>query len=199
MTQADAEKQLGRMIDLVRQHFYRWRPFKIDGIYEVVPVILVSQEHHPDALPFPILKDQKKGTETVSVMQMGIEVTQPLLDLDDNSVLFGLAHELGHGFSATLMSDWGLQSIDKDCTPEIVADLGAAFVLNKLGISWLDILKTVRAWRQTEIFTAGWSGQHPPGDMRKAAVESLVELMVGGTDFTLAAKGITLSMLGVKP
>ena len=59
MNKADAQKQLGRMIDLVRQHFYRWRPFKIDGMYELVPVITISHEGWPDALPFPIIAEKK--------------------------------------------------------------------------------------------------------------------------------------------
>ncbi|MFO1319582.1 MAG: hypothetical protein U1F52_08205 [Burkholderiales bacterium] len=154
MNQDTAEKDMGKMIDLVRQHLYAWKPFQVFGTMDVVPVIERVAGGTPNGNPTPA-----HGSQT----RMGIQVTQGRLNLDDNAVRFGLAHELGHGFSEQLINTWGIQPLPGDCVPEVAADLGSAYLLRLPGVTWFDILRTAHDGVRTGIFDLEWSGTASAG------------------------------------
>jgi hypothetical protein len=153
----------------------------------MVPQVRVDNAtHHPD------------GTLYTAGMNMGVEVTLPLLQLnDDVAIEFAVAHELGHAFSDTLLTSLGLAGLD-GAAPEIIADLGSAYLLSLDGRGWPAILNAARDGIRTGIFTVGWSGEHPPGAERAQYVQTLHDLMAGGHDFNASATGICLSVQGYR-
>ncbi len=180
MDQKQAELVLGDLIKNVKKMFYKDGDFKIADL-PVVATVVVNDQTHPDAVP------------TVTENGIGLEVTRGLIQLkDDNAIKFALAHELGHGFSLTVLTRCGLTGASGEVT-EVVADLGAAYLLANSGVAWEDILHTVDDWQNSHIFTPYKSGDHPPGDKRATCVHSLYTLIQSGYTFEDAVKGICMS------
>ena len=186
MTQTTAENKLRPMIKTIGDLFYGGGDFKVFGTYTVAPRLTVTPGFLPNGNLTPIPGNR-----------MGINVTRGLLALPDTALMFALGHELGHGFSEAALTTIGLHATG-GCITEIIADLGSAYVLSLSGFAWKDIRDTATRGVALGIFDAGWSGDHPPGAMRADCVNSFAEIMQDGTDFTLAAKAVCLSMLGQK-
>jgi hypothetical protein len=187
MNQTDAENRLRPMIKTVGDLFYGGGDFKIFGTYVMAPRLEVTGGVTPNGNLTPIPGNR-----------MGISVTRGLLALPDTAAMFALCHELGHGFSEAALETLGMKGMG-GCVTEVIADLGAAYLLSQSGVSWASITDTAVRGVALGIFDAGWSGDHPPGRMRADCVQSLAELMQGGVDFTTAAKAVCLSMQGAKP
>ena len=187
MNRTQAEKQLAQHIPLIGKHIYDGGKFTVfDGFYEVVPKIVVE----PGGIP--------NGNLTPVGNGMGVRVSQGLLNVkDDCALVFGLAHELGHGFKQTLLEKIGMGQIS-GCVEEVAPDLGAAYVMHLGGWSWSAIRDATTKGVQHGIFDLGWSGNHPPGAMRATCVASFIELVGDGNDFTDCVKAICLSMQGKK-
>ena len=165
MTRAQAETVLKLLIPKVKTLFYgAGNEFTMAGM-TVVPSVVIEPGNFPDAVPAVVGEN------------IGVGVTQLLLDVaDDTAIRFALAHELGHGFSETVLAKIGMQGASGAVT-EVIADLGSAYLLTQVGVGWQGILHAVDDWRTSQIFTAGWSGDHPPGDQRATYVHSLFSLM----------------------
>jgi hypothetical protein len=186
MNQTDAENRLRPMIKTVGDLFYGGGDFKIFGTYVMAPRLQVTLGMVPNGNLTPIPGNR-----------MGISVTSGLLALPDNAVMFALGHELGHGFSEAALVTIGLQAAG-GCVSEVIADLGAAYLLSLSGSRWAEITDIAARGVSLGIFDPGWSGDHPPGQMRANCVKTLAELMQSGADFALASKAICLSMQGAK-
>ncbi|MGZ5790353.1 MAG: M48 family metalloprotease [Burkholderiaceae bacterium] len=182
MSKVQAEDVLRDFLPRVRRLFYNGGTFEMAGM-PVVARITIEPEQYVDAVP-AIVGDG-----------IGVGVTQPLLDVgNDNAIKFALAHELGHGFSERVLRNCNLQGVSGPVT-EVIADLGAAYLLANSGVSWQYILDTVDDWQTSGIFTANKNGDHPPGAQRATYVHSLFSLLQSGHDFNEAAAGICLSLL----
>ncbi len=186
MNQMDAENKLRPMIKIVGDLFYAGADFKIFGTYVMAPRLTIVSGHIPNGNLTPIAGNR-----------MGIEVTQGLMRLPDIGVLFALCHEMGHGFSETALSKIGMHGAS-GCVTEVIADLGAAYLLSVSGYSWSAIVDIAIRGVTLGIFDRGWNGDHPPGRMRADCVQSLATLMQGGCAFDASAKAICLSMQGAK-
>jgi hypothetical protein len=186
MNEDKAKQALESMIRKVSELFYNGKPFKIFGdAYEIVPELKVEEDHTPNG-----------NLAALGERTMGVQVTRGLLNLPDNAVKFALGHELGHGFSEAALNFIGMHGVS-GCVTEVIADLGSAYLLSRLNVEWEDIEKTAAAG-VGNIFDRNWSGDHPPGEMRKHCVVSLAVLMKEGASFQEAAKAICMSMLGAK-
>src|SRR5262249_21152437 len=82
---------------------------------------------------------------------------------------------------------------------EVIADLGAAYLLALNGTPWRAILHAVRHGIQSGIFDVGWVEHHPPGSERAAYVEQLHAKMAGGHSFGTACTAIALSAQAGSP
>jgi hypothetical protein len=147
----------------------------------------------------------------------GVEVTELLLEpfVPDAAIKFSIAHELGHAFSAPLLNKMcipvhqvvlaPLATLGNDdqlrtgAPTEVIADLGAAYMLNLMGVKWSSIVEVGDHGAEIGIFDMVWNGQHPPGVQRADCIRSFVKLMEEGFPFELAAKGVCLSMIGAGP
>ncbi len=183
MDQKQAELVLSDLIQRVKSKFYANGEFKIAEMPVVATVVVDDKTAYPDAVP------------TATENGMGLEVTKPLLQVkNDNAIKFALAHELGHGFSETVLTRCGLKGVSGEVT-EVVADLGAAYLLADSGVPWKDILDTVDDWQTSQIFTPNKSGDHPPGAKRAEYVHSLYSLIQSEHTFEDAVKGICMSLM----
>lgn len=180
MNKYEAEQLLARMIPMVSQLFYHGDPATVHGTILLVPEIKIdNQLSVPNAQFFPI-----------DTNSWGVEVSGKLLQLDTGSIAFALAHELGHAFSEVVLDSIGLGGAAGRAT-EVIADLGAAYLLTFLNHNWVGILHTVDNGVHTGIFDAGSSGDHPPGKDRAHYVRYLHYLIVeAGCSFDVAAKQI---------
>ncbi|MCC6496444.1 MAG: hypothetical protein IT193_09310 [Propionibacteriaceae bacterium] len=97
--------------------------------------------------------------------RVGMDVTPALLGLSQVEIEFALAHELGHAVSAREIqrSDLRAESVST-ASEEVLADLGAAQILRESGRSWAEITSALDGGNLTD---ADWSGNHPPGEVRK--------------------------------
>lgn len=186
MNQTDAENRLRPMIRTVGDLFYGGGDFTIFGTYVMAPRLIVTGGITPNGNLTPIPGNR-----------MGISVTRGLLNLPDTAALFALCHELGHGFSEAALETIGMKGVG-GCVTEVIADLGAAYLLSQSGVTWAAITDVAVRGVTLGIFDAGWSGDHPPGRMRADCVQSLATLMQDGDEFGLAAKAVCLSMKGAK-
>jgi hypothetical protein len=119
-----------------------------------------------------------------------------------NTIKFGLAHELGHAFSEPLLKKIGMPGLDGPRT-EVIADLGAAYLLTLAGVSWEDVIAGAEGWNipaNKGIFTVGWSGDHPPGAARIKYVKALKAKMTATppATFDAAAKEIMTKLKDYK-
>jgi len=105
-----------------------------------------------------------------------------------------VAHELGHGFTEQLMNKLAIQI--NGAATEVIADLGAAWLLFKNGTPWTAILHAVRHGVQSGIFDVGWVHDHPPGSERAAYVEQFYAHMSRGHSFGTAVAMIANSANG---
>jgi hypothetical protein len=183
----------GNLVAIIKRDFYNGGAFTAIGGLPVTGAVRLDNGIG-NAVPNSTL-----GThEHNSVTDVVIDVNSRLLQLGDNAVKFALAHELGHAFSEKLAADLGYdhkRPLDGPRT-EIIADLGAAYLLKQAGVSWDDICNVANNGVATGIFNAGWSGDHPPGAKRAECVKSLAELMKAGHSFKDALKGLLLSLEG---
>lgn len=187
MSRTDCQRFLQSLVPKIEQHLLGGQPLTaFGGAIRILPRLRVV-EGGANAILCEL-------DET----SMGVEVNDILLMLTpENSVKFAIAHELGHAFSEPLLQRLGLGAVS-GCPTEVVADLGAAYTLHLLGMSWTDIKNTAINGARDGIFDIDWSGDHPPGYMRAHAVCSLADLMSGGESFDLSAQAITLSVLGMR-
>jgi hypothetical protein len=174
MTRGDAEAVLARMFPLVCAEIYGGQPFTIfDGFITMRPVIVEEASGGPPNAAIAPL------TET----EYGVGVNAALLAIEDRTaVMFALGHEIGHGFSAVLLSGIGLAGISGPRT-EVAADLGAAYLLMRLGVKGDEVKRAARAWSTSQIFGAAWSGDHPPGDHRAELVARVCDGLEAGRAF----------------
>lgn len=183
----------GNLVAIIKRDFYNGGAFTAIGGLPVTGAVRLDNGIG-NAVPNSTL-----GThEHNSVTDVVIDVNSRLLQLGDNAIKFALAHELGHAFSEKLAADLGYdhkRPLDGPRT-EIIADLGAAYLLKQAGVSWDDICNVANNGVATGIFNAGWSGDHPPGAKRAECVKSLAELMKAGHSFKDALKGLLLSLEG---
>jgi len=186
MNLREGEELLRRMIELVKQLFYGGHDFRLFETYIMVPRLNVVSRNIPDA------------TLTPYGAFMGVEVTRGLMNLQQLPFMFAVGHELGHGFSQIALFNMDLAQAD-GCVTEVIADLGAAYVLHLSGVEWRNITAVAVDGEKLGIFDQRWSGHHPPGRMRADCVLSLAELMQDDWDFELAAKAVCLSMQGRGP
>ncbi|MEW6339128.1 MAG: hypothetical protein RXR20_23725 [Paraburkholderia sp.] len=181
----------GNLVAIIKRDFYNGGAFTALGGCPVIGSVRIDNGELGNAFP-----DSTLGTDDHG--NVLIDVNDRLLKLDDNSIKFALAHELGHAFSGKLAADLGYDDNNPLDGPrtEIIADLGAAYLLRQAGVSWDDIGDVVNNGVATGIFTAGWSGDHPPGAKRAECVKSLADLMKAGHSFKDALKGLLLSLEG---
>lgn len=183
----------GNLVAIIKRDFYNGGAFTAIGGLPVTGAVRLDNGIG-NAAPNSTL-----GTyEHNNVTDVVIDVNSRLLQLGDNAIKFALAHELGHAFSEKLAADLGYdhkRPLDGPRT-EIIADLGAAYLLKQAGVSWDDICNVANNGVATGIFNAGWSGDHPPGAKRAECVKSLAELMKAGHSFKDALKGLLLSLEG---
>lgn len=151
----------------------------------------------------------------------GVEVSDLMLSgfVPDNAIKFGMAHELGHAFGGPALERLCIDpstvqipdpnphgmTVGNDremlqgAPTEIIADLGAAYCLNLMGMNWTDIVRTASDGLTSGIFQIGWDGDHPPATMRADCVRSFAALMQEGCGFDMSAKAVCLSMIGARP
>lgn len=171
----EAERELALMINLVKHEFLRTEEFRIfGGDLVVVPQIVVSNQtsKYPNANLTPLDENS-----------MGVMVNKALLSLnDDTAILFALAHELGHGFSAAILDRIKCSEISGTAT-EVVADLGALKLLNDLGLPLFGINYSISNWRKTQIFDLHASGDHPSGSERYRLIAMAIRGLATGINF----------------
>lgn len=153
--------------------------------------------------------------------EFGAEVTDLMLSgfVPDGAIKFSIAHEIGHAYGGAALrrlcidpktvvlpnpNPKGVKVGDDEAMlsgapTEVVADAGAAYVLNLTGMQWDQIVKIAETGLETGIFDPDWSGHHPPGAMRASCVQTFAQLMEGGCGFDMAAKAVCLSMVGKGP
>lgn len=181
------EDELATMVSLVESEFLNGQNFTVfDGLYKIVAKLSIVEDSSskPNA-----------GLEPISDTEMGVGVNQALLDISDtNAVLFALAHELGHGFSEALLTSIQCAGINGAAT-EVIADLGAMMLLHKKGISFHEIARTVSNWRESGIFDAKASGDHPPGDERAWYVREAIAGLKEGLSFKTVVNDLIRNQL----
>jgi len=158
------------------------------GDLVVVPQIVINNKESidPDANLTPINEHQ-----------MGVMVNHQLLALEDRtSILFALAHELGHGFSQALLDVINCAEIGGSAT-EVVADLGAIRLLNVKGLSLQTINNSVSKWAETKIFDTDVSGDHPAGAQRYQLISMAILGLSQGMNFIDVVNYIVRNELGV--
>ncbi|MET0307793.1 MAG: hypothetical protein ABW023_03710 [Sphingomonas sp.] len=173
-------------------------------------------------MPFTtVVKVEPDGLSVNAMLYMdssrwGVEVSDLMLSgfVPDDAIKFGIAHELGHAFggplldslciapSATVLKPGVTMGDDAEmrsgAPTEVIADLGAAYILNLMGMSWEAIIATADQGNQN-IFDTAWNGDHPPAAMRADCIRSFVELLRWGGSFENSAKAVCLSMVGTRP
>ncbi|PMS18054.1 hypothetical protein C0Z18_17595 [Trinickia dabaoshanensis] len=185
----------GNLIDIIKRDFYNGAAFTALGGCLVIGVVRLDTSGGAiNAVPNSTLGMDDHG-------HVIIDANARLLALDDNSVKFALAHELGHAFSGKLAADLGYsgKSALTGARTEIIADLGAAYLLKQCGVGWDDICDTANRGVAAGIFNAGWSGDHPPGAKRAECVKTLADLMKAGHSFKDAMNALLLSLEGYGP
>src|ERR1700738_2902299 len=168
----------GNLVAIIKRDFYNGGAFNaLDGC-PVIGSVRIDNGGVGDTMPDATLGTDGNGNVLV-------DVNDRLLKLDDSSIKFALAHELGHAFSGKLAADLGYDNKKPLEGPrtEIIADLGAAYLLKQSGMGWEDICTIANKGVAIGIFNEGWSGDHPPGAKRAECVKSLADLMKAGHTF----------------
>ncbi|MGF1624626.1 MAG: hypothetical protein ACFCVH_07065 [Alphaproteobacteria bacterium] len=187
MDKKTLEDALRGYIATIKADFYAGGDFKLFGMYTVVPTVRVEDDYGNNAT----LTTFDGGTA-------GVEVTEGLLTFcDDDVIRLGACHELGHAFSERVLTNIGLAGASGAVT-EVIADLGAAYLLNRSGRTWTQVREAALKGEAQHIFDPGWKGDHPPAKKRVETIDSLAHLMESGFSFADAAKGICLSCQGMK-
>jgi hypothetical protein len=192
LTAPQATDLIKKLFPLIKKHLLNNQEFKLMGLYPMVPELLPDDpdlrgENWPDATLGTYTKD---GQDVCRV------TCNPLLlnFSNANAIKFGLAHELGHAFSLPVVERLGMVGVDGPRV-EVIADLGAAYVLTLSGMSWADVLAAAKAGNVPHgIFASTWGqagDEHPPGDHRVKFVVALNGLMERkGKTFDAATKEI---------
>lgn len=107
---------------------------------------------------------------------------------------FAVAHELGHAFSSQLLVDINCAGINGAAT-EVIADLGAMWILNRKGLSFSVIEKTVSDWQKSDIFDVEKAGDHPPGAERAGYVIHAIKGLQAGRSFSAVVSDIVRKQL----
>lgn len=187
LTKGDAEQTAKSIIDKAKELFYDGGTPTVFGM-NLVPSIKVVAGQTPNGNLAP-----------AGSGGMGMEVSQGLLNIPDTvAIKFAIGHELGHGFSETILTKIGLKGVSGSAT-EVIADLAAAFILTKIGHTWPAVLASVQNWQTAGIFDANRSGDHPPGAERVTYINSLFSLMSAqafSRSFEAAAKLVCNNLRG---
>lgn len=158
MIAAEAEVALARLLQAT-ERLHSLQPGGLTVLdAPVVPEVKVSSSNQPaDQVPNASLWFHDG--------RVGMDVTPALLGLSPVEIEFALAHELGHAVSAREIQRSGLGADSVSVAgEEVLADLGAAQILRESGRSWAEITSALDGGNLTD---ADWSGNHPPGEVRK--------------------------------
>lgn len=184
-----------KLVAIIKRDFYS------GGTFTAIGGLPVSGSVRLDSGLDNSVPNSTLGTEDQNnSINVVIDVNSRLLQLDDNAIKFALAHELGHAFSEKVAADIGYDHSRPlvGARTEIIADLGAAYLLKQIGLSWDDICSVAEDGVATGIFNHGWSGDPPPGAKRAECVNSLAELMKAGHNFKDASKALMDSLQGYR-
>jgi|GEM_PF-6081558 len=176
MTVSKAQRELETMVDLVKRELLKTDEFRIfGGDFVIVPQIELNTDD-----------DSANPNANLSPMgdiEFGVMVNQSLLEIEDDiAILFALAHELGHGFSAALLEQINCSQVGGSAT-EVIADLGAVRLLQAKGLSLAVIDKSISQWEFSNIFNPEVSGDHPAGAERYRFVAMAIQQLEQGKKF----------------
>jgi len=166
----------------IRKIFFKGKtPMSGFGL-EIVSKIHIMKDVKVNAEQW--VRQNKKG-----IMQNGVSVTSGLLQIrDSNAIKFAILHEMGHLLTMQFTKTFKLKLSMVQL--EVIADLSSVFLMKRTGVSWNQIERAVRGWKNAHIFDSQWSGAHPPGSDRTKIIKRFIKLSKSGISFQKAVKKI---------